>query len=139
MEHRWGQRLPTMLQIWLNGSDDSSERGWLVNVSLSGGYIRTTARVAVMGHINVEADGPNTRNAEPRPGRLKGRVVRHGPGGLGVEWEEFASETLSQFVRIAACVRRYEIVPKPGSTPEAEFWTLLTPRAVSEAQGCNTP
>ncbi len=47
---------------------------------------------------------------------------RHGPTGLGIEWEEFASETLIQTVRIATSIHPFPIGPRP--LPELSNCTI---------------
>jgi len=102
MEHRWGDRRQVILRIRLYGPGRTSAIGWLTDISLSGTYVRTMATVATMSSIDIEIEERSSANAEPGPLRLQGRVVRHGPMGIGVEWKEFASGTLGEVLQLAA-------------------------------------
>lgn len=99
MEHRWGDRRRVILEVRLYGPGQIYTTGSLTDISLSGAYVRTTSRLAVMSQVTVEVDDHSIPSAAPRPLRLHGRVVRHGPTGIGVEWEEFASGKLSGIER----------------------------------------
>jgi hypothetical protein len=93
-----------ILRIRLYGPDRTSALGWLTDISLSGAYVRTMAAVATMSQVDIEVAERTYGNAEPGPLRLQGRVVRHGPMGMGIEWQEFASGTLGEVLQIAACI-----------------------------------
>jgi hypothetical protein len=62
-----------------------------------------------MGSINIDVDERSTGHASAGPLRLQGRIVRHGPAGVGIVWEDFASERLAEMVRIAALIDRQRI------------------------------
>lgn len=58
-----------------------------------------------------------------RPGRhellrMRARVVRQGPGGVGVEREQFAAETLQQILLIATALQLPGIDATPGATAQ---------------------
>jgi len=78
--------------------------GWLIDVSLSGAYIKTTAAFAVMSQISIEVDERHGGNTGIRPISLQGCVVRHGATGLGIEWEEYGLGMLAELVRISTCI-----------------------------------
>jgi hypothetical protein len=125
MEHRWGDRQPVILGLRLHGPDRTCAIGWLTDVSLSGAYVKTESRFAVMSKVTLELDADSPVNAAvPRPLRLQGRVVRHGATGMGVEWEEFASGTPGEILRSAMSIQL------PGQTREAAqdpgLWTPPT-------------
>jgi hypothetical protein len=64
------------------------------------------------------------RWGDRRPLPLQGRVVRHGSTGVGVEWEEFASETLDEIVQIATSIPPHPIDMTLEGARSLEFWTL---------------
>ena len=99
MEHRWGRRRQVTLRVRIGGPGHHSALGRLTNISLSGGYVRTAAMPSLVSQMHVEIDAHRADNAGHL--RLQGRVVRHGLKGMGLEWEEFASETLCEILRIA--------------------------------------
>ncbi len=122
MEHRWGRRRRLILRVRFLEAEHAVAMGWLTDVSLSGGYVTTTAGLAIMSQVTLEVDEHGTSSASSRSLRLQGRVVRHGPTGLGIEWEEFASETLIQTVRIATSIHPFPIGPRP--LPELSNCTI---------------
>jgi hypothetical protein len=123
MEHRWGDRRKVILRIRLCGPDRISAIGWLTDISLSGAYVRTMAPVAIMSRIDIEVDERSSGNAEPRRLQLQGRVVRHGPRGIGVEWQEFASPTLGEVLQIAARIPRRIVQTREGAQGPG-LWSL---------------
>jgi hypothetical protein len=62
--------------------------------------VQTLAALGAMSRITLEV----ARRQGDEPLQLRARVVRHGPGGVGVEWEEFASGTLSEIVAMASAL-----------------------------------
>lgn len=109
MEHRWGDRRPVILRVRLDGPSQISASGWLMDVSISGAYVRTMAALATMSRINIEMDEHNSGHPGLGQLRLQGRVVRLAPMGIGVEWEEFASGTLGELVEIATSFHRHRV------------------------------
>jgi hypothetical protein len=101
MEHRWGGRRRLLLRVRICGSRQAAALGWLTDVSLSGAYVRTTARLTIMSLIYIQLDERDDGGPELQPLQLPARVVRHGPTGIGLEWQEFASAMLAQIVGTA--------------------------------------
>jgi PilZ domain len=95
------------LRVRIRRRGQNSAIGWLTDVSLSGAYVQTSAPLSLVSRIHVAVDQRGTGNLALRSLRLRGRIVRHGPGGVGVEWEEFASEILSRM----ACRKMLCIAP----------------------------
>jgi hypothetical protein len=122
MEHRWGARRQVILRIRLYGPDRTSAIGWLTDISLSGAYVRTMAAVATMSQVDIEVAERSSGNAEAGPLRLQGRVVRHGPMGVGVEWQEFASGALGEVLQIAACIP-HQIDQTREGAPGSGVWS----------------
>ncbi len=91
MEHRWGKRRPLTARVRIFGPGQLCAIGWLTDISVSGTYVRTLATLATMSRIVIEVEGHHSGGGPSEPLQLRGRVVRQGPGGVGVEWEEFAS------------------------------------------------
>jgi hypothetical protein len=107
MEHRWGDRRRVTLRVRIRRRGQNSAIGWLTDISLSGAYVQTSAGLPLVSQIQVAVDERGAGNLVLQPLRLRGRIVRHGPAGVGVEWEEFASETLDQILRIATSAHRH--------------------------------
>lgn len=79
MEHRWGHRIVLNAPVEIVTTDGVSTDGRVRNASLSGAFVETTARIALLSRISVR---PRTRAGE----WLDGWVVRADGGGVGIEW-----------------------------------------------------
>jgi hypothetical protein len=92
MEHRWGARYATRSPVWLLGADGTHTFGTLFNVSLSGAYVLTSAHYHRAQRLKLQIELGS---------RLKDRiapcaafVARLADRGMGLEWDEIASETV---------------------------------------------
>jgi hypothetical protein len=126
MEHRWGRRRRVILPVRLGESGQTTTMGWLTDISLSGGYVKTLPGPALLAQVSVEVGEPDDGGSWLRPLQLRGRVVRRGPTGIGIEWEEFASETLARIVRIATPAREPGFAASPDEAPDQGFQTGAT-------------
>jgi len=79
MEHRFGQRFRCGAAVNV-AADAAHAAGTLVNVSLSGAYIRTALDLPLFALIDVTADRGDRRV------ELRACVVRKDTDGFGVEW-----------------------------------------------------
>jgi hypothetical protein len=107
MEHRWGARQRVRLGVRIRGPGLHLSIGWLTDLSLSGAYVHTTATLASASQIHVELAERYAGHTGQRHRGLPGRVVRHGPGGIGIEWDEFASEVLCGILQSATRPSKY--------------------------------
>jgi hypothetical protein len=139
MEHRWGHRWRVILPVRLDGTAQTAALGWLTDISLSGGYVRTAAALAIMSHIHIEVDESGGGATRLRPLLLQGRVARHGPAGIGVEWEEFATGRLGKIFRIAKLNHRHGIHQPFEVAPDAGWRTLPTHDTPHDADSCLEP
>ena len=92
MEHRWGERFPLNLTVRLNAGSTLVLGLRLSNLSVSGGLVDTDVRLPVFSHVVVEFDVLG--NSGPLKQRVPAYVVRHGPDGIGLEWQEFAPRAI---------------------------------------------
>jgi hypothetical protein len=88
MEHRWGQRFPVELAVRLHSGSTTILKSRLANASVSGALIDTDVRLPVFSHVVLEFDVARRSGVVGQ--RVPAYVVRHAPGGLGLEWQEFA-------------------------------------------------
>lgn len=123
MEHRWGQRQQLILRVRLSGTCPAAT-GWLTDISVSGAYVRTLARLSLMSQVNIQVEEPLGGKSRDLPPPLQGRIVRHGPTGLGIEWDNFASETLAQISRFAIPMHR--MVTAVDEVQSPSLWPLAT-------------
>ncbi len=139
MEHRWGDRRRLTLRVRIRRRGHNSAIGWLTDISLSGAYVRTTAALSLVSRIHVEVDARTADDTRPRPLRLQGRVVRHGPAGMGIEWEEFASETLNEILRIATPTHQQRTAHKVEAAQVQVSWSLTMQGMACKKMSCVAP
>jgi hypothetical protein len=107
MEHRWGERhaLDQMVSV--------RAAGWRVlaqvrNISVSGAYLRCAVPDASVTRIRVDF------KHQPRTRELVAYVVRRTADGIGVEWGEFGSETVTQVLSRALPAAAEAFAPSRG-------------------------
>lgn len=89
MDHRWGRREPVAADVRLACCTCVAATGRLDNVSMSGAFVRTSARPPLLSQVRVIAylrclDGPRQRY------EADACVVRHSDAGIGIEWLELS-------------------------------------------------
>jgi PilZ domain len=139
MEHRWGDRRSVALRVRIRRRGQNPAIGWLTDISISGAYVHTSAALPLVSRIQVAVDECGAGNLALRPLRLLGRIVRHGPVGVGVEWEEFASETLDPILRIAMSIHRYRAAVRAETAQDQGSWTRPTHRMACRKMLCIAP
>jgi hypothetical protein len=87
MEHRWGRRIAARHSLRLQGARKLAALGILLNASLSGAYVATSATLKRDQHVTLRLRSPIWLN-------LSGFVVRTDESGFGLEWEVFASDSV---------------------------------------------
>ena len=89
MEHRWGARRAVDEPVRLTAGGTLVVLGRMQDVSHSGAFILTCARIRPLMLVEIELG-----RASPGGGRGGGRipafVVRNAADGVGVEWCEYA-------------------------------------------------
>lgn len=84
MEHRWGERYDTSVDVKLRHGNCHTERGRLVNFSSSGAFVETNQVLPPLSHLVVELYLPlRTTN---RKVTLTASVIRADREGVGIEW-----------------------------------------------------
>lgn len=109
MEHRWGTRRTLDVGVKLHTRSGLPAFGRLLNASSSGAYVATGIKLPVMTRVQV-ALGWDSRQRGGR-NRITAYVVRVDARGLGIEWQEFGSLTLTPAVTAAPSVAH------PGRAP----------------------
>ena len=98
MEHRWGERFPIRTAVRLGKPHaPPSCLGHFLDLSVSGAAISAMCdlKVRSMIRVSVFLSGMTTHV-------LNAHVVRQYPGGLAVEWCEFASPPVLELLRAAS-------------------------------------
>ena len=100
MEHRWGRRQPTDLAVYVIGELlGTAAAGRVLNISLTGAYVETTAPLRV--HALVYLESRSAASAAGGGRRNAASIVRRDASGVGLEWCECASERPSVEARIS--------------------------------------
>jgi hypothetical protein len=89
MEHRWGRRYDTDVAVRFVALPGTIGSGRVTNVSLSGAFMETRAKLRLLTVIYLEGlDSPTERGKPGVPRRLAATVVRRCSAGVGLEWCE---------------------------------------------------
>jgi hypothetical protein len=97
MEHRYGNRYPSVIEVYIRSRTGRlAAKGRLVNVSISGAFIATSLSVSPLSSITVQvvSEAPLSRRCVP----IEAQVIRCTQRGLGIEWKELSTASLSQLV-----------------------------------------
>lgn len=100
MEHRWGERIDLDLQVRLDARPGALATGQLRNVSLSGAYVRTAARIPPLTRLYLELERQCRSRGEPN--RIPAYVSRADGQGVALEWCEFAPAAIHGLLADAA-------------------------------------
>lgn len=104
MEHRWGERVRLSAPVRVIAHSFSARAGRLINLSVSGGFIKTDVELRLLSRIQVALDLPVRARSDAL--LLAGYISRKSPDGIGIEWCEFAPEPVSELLKSMAA-RRY--------------------------------
>lgn len=94
MEHRLGIRVTTSLSVRIVRARAALAFGSMLNASLSGAYIETSATVPLLARIDVVCERVCSDRAHCLG--VPAYVTRVGRNGVGVEWLEFAPAMVRQ-------------------------------------------
>jgi hypothetical protein len=100
MEHRWGQRIVVDMPIQLIAADKSLTRSaQLANLSITGGFVKADFRPRLLSRVQVVFASA----LSPPAGALSidAYIARNSRHGIGVEWCELASPTVTDLLRAA--------------------------------------
>ena len=100
MEHRWGKRIPVELPLRIDARPNSIVAAVARNVSLSGAYVETAARLLLFARLNVELEWVYWSRAEPY--RIPAYAVRSDAGGVALEWCDFAPAPIRAMIAAEA-------------------------------------
>jgi hypothetical protein len=89
MEHRFGRRYPCGSSVRISAGAASEAHGWLLNVSMSGAYIRTALDPPPFSLVSVTRIRDDDASIE-----LLASVVRRDANGVGIEWCETPASSI---------------------------------------------
>lgn len=90
MEHRWGYRFTTAVEVRIAGCPSWLSRGMLRDASISGGYIETGLSLPLWTSVQIEI----VSEAGAAPEKLAACVARQDERGIGLEWLDLAPEII---------------------------------------------
>ena len=94
--HRWGQRIAVDIPVQVAANDSPAIHGHLKNLSLSGALLEVDHELRQHAYIEVNIKLAGTRHNAIR---IMARVTRKSKDGVGVEWCEFAPNTVKDLLR----------------------------------------
>jgi hypothetical protein len=98
MEHRWGRRVATDVDVRIFADPASAGWGRLRNISVSGGFVETALRIPVLCTLCLTAPATDSRDEY----LVRAIVVRNTADGVGVEWCEGDSSAIPALMHEAA-------------------------------------
>ncbi len=99
MDHRLGTRRSFVLPVRLERHGRPTAFGRVLNVSLSGAYIETSAPFSPFSRVDLVC-GP-VLYERIGASRIAAFVTRATAGGVAVEWFEFAAPVIRRLVALA--------------------------------------
>jgi hypothetical protein len=87
MDHRWGRRKVTDATVRFIALPATFGLGRITNVSVTGAFMETYAKLPLASVLHLETIDANNGARK----RLIANVVRHDAHGVGLEWQECAS------------------------------------------------
>ena len=96
MDHRWGQRIAVDLAVQLLWQPRMVAVGRLMNVSVSGAYVRAGYVPALLAPVRIL--GFLSESEGTRREAIEGYVVRRERDGFGIEWFELAPAGICRFL-----------------------------------------
>lgn len=100
MEHRWGERFAVDIVVRLGSRPYAVRTGRLTDLSMSGASIRIGMDLRVLSRVQVALVLP-ARFSQATP-VIGAYVARRHRDGVGVEWCEFAPQTVVELLRSSA-------------------------------------
>ena len=110
MEHRWGSRVGVDIPVRITAHKFAVRLGRLVNISVSGAYIRAELEVRMLARIEVSIELP--RRAKHEAPAIAAYVARKLRDGIGIEWCQFAPPPISELLQYVSA-RRHTRSRKP--------------------------
>jgi len=87
MEHRWGRRYDTDVEVRFVALPATIGSGRVTNISLTGAFMETSCKLRLLSIIYIEGlDSNKDRDRNGAAKRLAATVVRRCSAGVGLEW-----------------------------------------------------
>lgn len=112
MEHRWGERVRIELPVRITAHPFAVRTGRLLNLSVSGAFLKVDFPLRPLSRIQVVFDQPQRAKCEAPT--IAAYVTRRYKDGVGIEWCQFAPREVSKLLQ-ASTHRRHILVRKPDA------------------------
>ena len=112
LDHRWGRRRVTDAAVRFIALPATFGLGRITNVSVTGAFMETYAKLPLAAVVHLESIDSN--NGAPRQ-RLVANVVRKERHGVGLEWEECATNA-TLFAQFGSAYRDRAEFSRPAPT-----------------------
>jgi hypothetical protein len=112
LDHRWGRRKVTDAPVRFVALPATFGLGRITNVSVTGAFMETYAKLPLAAVVHLESIDSN--NGVPRQ-RLTANVVRVDAHGVGLEWQECASNS-TLFAQFGSAYRDRADFSRPPPT-----------------------
>jgi hypothetical protein len=103
MEHRWGQRQATDVEVYFAANSGTAGTGRVLDVSLTGAYLETLVPLRLLSVIYLKLDA--TALTQGKEQCIAATVVRSDARGVGLEWCESTAEMAKGEARLAILAR----------------------------------
>jgi hypothetical protein len=84
MDHRWGKRQSTNVEVHVFASSGKTGKGRVINVSLTGAFLETG--VPLYPHSLIYLRSPSQDMSAKDAIHVAANVIRYGAQGFGLEW-----------------------------------------------------
>jgi hypothetical protein len=98
MEHRWGTRIRMELPVRISSPGGACVDGQLVDISLSGAFLRLPVRPPDLSLVHVEFVDLPVMGVP----LLRAQVVRYNEAGIGLEWDTQGSAEVRRLLLLLA-------------------------------------
>jgi hypothetical protein len=118
MEHRWGNRIAVDIGVRISAWPSSIGVGRIVNLSMSGAWIRAHLNLSVLSRVMVILDSSPAGKQETSS--IGAYVTRTSREGFGVEWYELDPPAFSNLLHPAAFPGNAggEVTEYPNTAPQ---------------------
>jgi PilZ domain len=120
MEHRWGQRRAAHQRVRLLTAGGIAAYGHIVNVSVSGSFIKTALPARVLSIVHIAFVDEHRRSRVFRT--VAAQVVRKTAEGIGLEWCEQLAEIVDVLATKAVSSDPLTITPVGQLLSYASTW-----------------
>jgi hypothetical protein len=136
MDHRWGKRQSTNVEVHVFAPSGRTGKGRVINVSLTGAYLETG--VPLCPHSLVYLRSPSQEIAASDAIHIAANVVRYGAHGFGLQWCEALTKG-AQIDELLALLKNGDIHDGVSAETIGHAMDFVGPRSSPGAEARNPP